>query len=75
MIPNALKRCYEAAKDGADGSAHEEVINDWRDAFRAYTRDRSPHNPCERFEAAVEAYFDSVEEWHEKNGTLYQEIG
>jgi len=29
----------------------------------------------DRFTSAVEAHFDDVEAWHEKNGSLHQQIG
>jgi hypothetical protein len=75
--PERANRMYDAAENGADGSTHQEVINDWRDAFRAFIRDRrtGSGNDPERFMAAVEAHFDSVEEWHQTNGSLYQEVG
>ena len=81
--PDRAARCAKAAEYGADGKTHAEVIEDWREAFHAMVRDReranwrrenSPYLP-ERFVDAVEQYFGGVEEWHEKNGSLWQEIG
>jgi hypothetical protein len=75
-FPERAARCYDAAEFGADGKTHAEVIDDWREAFRAMLRDRGGnHNIPERFVAAVESHFGAVEEWHDKNGSLFQEIG
>lgn len=71
-------RCYNAAIDGGDGKTHAEVIGDWRDAFKYWIRERRRCKDTadpDRFIAAVEAYFDDVELWHEKNGSLFKEIG
>jgi hypothetical protein len=68
-------RCHDAAEFGADGKTHAEVIEDWRESFSAWIRDRRAWTEPERFIAAVEAHFDAVEAWHEKNGSLFQEIG
>jgi hypothetical protein len=82
--PERASRCSDAAEHGCDGKTHAEVIDDWRDAFTYWLRERAKDarrrcwRHCEEwpcFEAAVRAYFDSVEEWHEKNGSLEQEIG
>lgn len=66
-------RCYAGAEDGADGSTHREVIDDWRAAFRAFLQSRT--HPVERFADAVEAHFDAIEQWHADHGSLDQEIG
>jgi hypothetical protein len=76
--PDRANRCYEAAENGADGKTHAEVIEDWREAFNAWMRDRMRGHwgaEPERFIAAVEDHFSQVEAWHEKNGSLWQEIG
>ena len=90
--PERAERCYEAAKFGADGKTHQEVIEDWRESFKNFihyaagrnefaTRDcpfKIGHNSfrtLDRFEDAVNAHFDEVEEWHHKNGSLFQQIG
>ena len=82
--PDRAARCSDAAEDGCDGKTHAEVIEDWREAFATWLRygnteyqgrcyQRSHDFP--RFESAVLAHFDAVEEWHDKNGSLWQEIG
>jgi hypothetical protein len=70
------ERCYDAAEDGADGKTHAEVIGDWRDAFENWIRDtRKWKEDPDRFIAAVNAHFDRVEDWHDKHGSLHQQIG
>ena len=73
--PERAARCYDAAEHNADGKTHAEVIEDWREAFNTWIRDRRAWNRPERFIAAVEAYWDEVEAWHERNGSLDREIG
>jgi hypothetical protein len=75
--PERADRLVSASENGADGSTHQEVIDDWRNAFSHWIRysRKGYHNPPERFIAAVEAHFDACEKWHEDNGTLDQEIG
>ena len=69
-------RCADAAEFGADGKTHQEVIEDWRDMFKSWIRDtHRTDNPLDRFESAVSAHFDSVEAWHDKNGSLHNQIG
>jgi hypothetical protein len=72
--PERAARVHEAAEYGGDGKTHAEVINDWRDAFRYWLLDRKSENTHYRFEDAVIAHFDSVEEWHDKNGSLFEQI-
>jgi len=66
-------RCDDAAESGCDGSTHAERIQDQRDAFSAWISDHKHDYPL--FVAAVEAVYDDIESWHEKNGSLNQEIG
>lgn len=73
--PRRAERCWAAQEEGCDGSTHREIIADWRKAFRWERRCLDNGKPHDRFESAVEAYFDDVEAWHEKNGTLFQEVG
>lgn len=68
-------RVYAAAMFGAEGSTHQEIIDDQRHAFRAYIRDRHRWSEPVRFIDAVEEHFDSIEQWHEDNGSLFQEVG
>lgn len=69
--PERANRCYEAASEGCDGGTHAERIDDMR-GYWQYCLNRSN---LERVDAAVCAYLDSLEAWHESNGTLWQEVG
>jgi hypothetical protein len=89
--PDRAGRIYEAAKDGCDGSTHAEIIEDWRDFAETLFRDveysilrdldldlREEY----MLEGAVTAIRDSLfaeidacEDWHDKNGTLHEQIG
>ena len=64
-----------AAEYGCDGKTHAEVIEDWREAFDAWISDKHKWQRPERFMAAVNAHFDAVEAWHDKNGSLFEPIG
>jgi hypothetical protein len=70
-------RCYAAAEDGGDGSTHAEGLDDMRDAFSDWIRDRSRGRwgTLDRLESAVRAEVDAIEQWHAEHGSLYQEIG
>lgn len=73
--PDRASRCWDAAESGSDGRTHSEAIDDMRDAFRAWVRDRRMWTEPERFIAAVEDHWDSLEQWHLKNGSLDSQIG
>lgn len=74
--PERASRCWDAAEHGADGKTHAEVIQDWRDAFDYWLHSRERRDRSwPRFEATVNAHFDSVEQWHDDNGSLFEEIG
>lgn len=72
--PERAQRCREAAEHGEDGSTHQEIINDWRNAFYYwvnYKRKESTRgHVTDRIETAAYAHFDHLEAWHERNGTL-----
>lgn len=73
-----FSRCYDAAENGADGSTHREHIEDMREAFRAYLHDRNRKSRAEypyRIEDSAMRHFDTLENWHEQNGSLDQEVG
>ena len=68
--PERAKRVDLAAVEGCDGSTHQEHIQDWRGAFKDFMRyGRRGHQRCELLESAMDAYWDDLELWHEKNGT------
>jgi len=76
-VDGRFARCMDAAEDGCDGSTHREVIDDYRDAFRNWMQERTrgKFSSYDHFEAAVDAHFDEVEQWHADNGSLDQAIG
>jgi len=73
--PDRARRCDEAAEYGSDGSTHQERIQDMREAFSDWIRDRRSTKEHELFISAVDAHFDDLETWHEKNGSLFQQVG
>ena len=79
--PERAARVHDAAEFGGDGKTHAEVIEDWRESFKAWMRDNfrnggtDSFNRGDRFSAMVEAHWEAVEAWHEKNGSSDQEIG
>jgi hypothetical protein len=81
--PDRANRLYEAAENGADGSLHSEVIQDWRDYLDTfsifdpdYDEGKKDHSQLTQEEYdSILAEIDACEAWHEKNGSLYQEIG
>ena len=71
-----MERVDAAAEDGSDGSTHQEHIQDWRENFHDFMRyERRSHNTCELLEAAIDKYWDDLESWHEKNGSLFEQVG
>ena len=81
--PDRMSRCHEAAEDGCDGSTHGEIIKDWREFLarledeanrKAWMHDRVSAE-IERRVAAITAEIDACEAWHEKNGSLEEQVG
>jgi hypothetical protein len=78
--PKRADRCAEAVENGADGSTHAEIIDDWRAMFKIWLRDRTrkgehSFHSHDRFEDGVNVRIDACEKWHEEHGTLEQEVG
>ena len=67
-------RIHDAAEHGCDGSTHAEIIQDWRDAWSDYLRDRRG-NYTPLIDRAISLAVDDVETFHERQGTLHQQIG
>lgn len=61
-------RMADWAEDGGDGSTHDEAIQDMRD----YLKDA---DLPEYIKEKISVEIDSVEEWHEQNGSLNDIIG
>lgn len=77
-----MERCHDAAEYGGDGSTHAEIIGDWREFLSRLERETTRHlcrprveREIERRAAYIHAEIDACEDWHEKAGTLNQEIG
>jgi len=60
--PERAARCAAAAEYGGDGKTHAEVIGDWRDAFKYMIWHRKGFKTLDRFETAVYARINAVEE-------------
>ncbi len=87
--PDRADRIWKASEDGADGSTHAEHIEDWREFAKIiYGEERRRINKAESdeeadaIEAEIENAYDAliadidrVEAWHEKNGSLHEQIG
>ena len=75
--PERAERIHEAAEYGSDGSTHYEIIGDWREfadmLFRSLPWDE--RDQAEPLRDALDSEINQCEEWHEKNGTLHDEVG
>jgi hypothetical protein len=63
-------RIMAAAENGAEGSTHDEILDDWRHALYA-ARFELPDD----IRDAIREEIDACEKFHNENGTLYQEVG
>lgn len=87
--PDRAERIHDAAENGANGSTHAEQIEDWREyveqlkeeaereAWRADNDEEgeSMEKEIEQWHNAISAEIDACETWHERNGSLHEEIG
>ena len=83
--PDRFDRMYEAAENGAEGSTHAEIIQDWRDCLNTMQIiDPDENNSVSDIENGIilESDYnwlmqdiDEVEKWHENAGSLHLEIG
>jgi len=75
--PDRAERIHEAAEYGSDGSTHYEIIEDWREfadmLFRSLTGDE--REEAESSSDILHLAIKQCEEWHEKNGTLHEQLG
>ena len=78
-----MQRCWDAAEDGADGSTHREVMDDWREFLarledeanrRAWAHDRVSAE-IERRVSAIHAEIDACEAWHVEHGSIDEQVG
>jgi len=68
--PERRARVEAAAEFGADGSTHAEHIEDWRRSLR----ERFQELP-DLVRQRIEAEIDEVESWHQRNGSLDDQVG
>jgi hypothetical protein len=87
--PERMARITDAAEQGSDGSTHYEVITDWREFLSLAAGnearliwDKFDGDELEQAERELEAIVDSIsreiddcEAWHDKNGSLHEQIG
>ena len=78
--PERADRIYKASEDGADGSYHAEVLQDFRDFLNTLSiidpeDDEPAGDITEEVHDSIVAEIDACEAWHEKNGSLWQEVG
>lgn len=78
--PERAERIHEAAEAGCDGSTHAEVIEDWRDFLNNLTLfdpeiEGDKGDITDEDYTRIEAEIDACEAWHQKNGSLNQQIG
>ena len=68
--PERRERIEEAAEEGAEGSTHAEIIDDWRGALPYFC-----DYITEAIEKALDRHIDEIEAHHEAQGTLHNQIG
>jgi len=79
--PNRAERIHEAVESGSDGSTHYEIIKDWREFLDSYKcEDPEFHEDSSEWEIDLAVYdaimkeINKCEEWHEKNGSLHNQL-
>jgi len=65
------ERTHQASKNGSDGSYTYEVIEDWIQAVNDWGMDTGYYRISE---CMLESIAD-CENWHERNGSLYNQVG
>ena len=81
--PDRMERCHEAAERGAEGSTHREVMEDWREFLGRLEREalyKAWASDCVMAEIesrakSIREEIDACEAWHEKNGSLDEQVG
>ena len=79
-----FNRIYEAAENGSEGSTHYEIIHDWLDCLNTMDCiDPEDNNGVSDIENGIiqEKDYDTIyqeivdcENWHEKNGSLHEQL-
>ena len=70
--PERFDRCVIASEQGADGSLHAEIMDDWT-TFLEFHSVEIEITEKEYHEINIEIL--ECWDWHDKNGSLYDEIG
>jgi hypothetical protein len=70
--PERFDRCYRAAENGAEGSTHGEIIEDWRDAVDC--AEANGLITAEELDDLLEE-IKECEDWHIQNGSIDDEVG
>ncbi len=71
--PDRYNRCREAAEQGADGSTHAETMQDWI-AFLNISENSGLFFTKENFDS-LKKEINECWEWHDKHGSLHEEVG
>lgn len=67
--PERFDRCIIDSEHGADGSLHAEIMNDWQ----SYLEINADISEREYHEISLEIM--NCWDWHDKEGSLYDEVG
>jgi hypothetical protein len=78
-----MRRCWDAAEHGAEGSTHAEVMQDWREFLDTLESDAKRKtlwhdrvmSEVERRANAIREEIDACEAWHEEAGSLHEMVG
>jgi len=70
--PERFDRCYRAAEQGAEGSTHGEIIEDWRQAVDCAEDDKLI---SEEDAESLRKEIRECEDWHIQNGSIDEEVG
>jgi len=84
--PDRFDRIMEAAENGAEGSTHAEIIQDWQDCLDSmdviykdededYTTDIENGIIREEDKAILQNEIDACYSWHKANNSLDEEVG
>jgi hypothetical protein len=80
--PERADRLYDDAENGSDGSLHSEIIQDWRDYLDTLSIFDPDCDEVKKDSQLTQEEYNSIladindcEAWHERNGSLYQEVG
>ena len=78
-----MERCHDAADDGADGSTHWEVMQDWKEFLNRLESEATSNTDwhprvtteIERRANAIREEIEDCRAWHEGAGSLHEMVG